>query len=126
MIYYMPKNKQTPIKTKNGDTLGNRLRALRKTKGLTQSELGERVNVSTRALCSYETDQREPPAHLLPILAKNLDVSLDELMGLKTSNKKTQPKLQRRLTQRLEQIERLPQRKQRAILQVLDMALKTS
>lgn len=121
----MPKKTKKPIHEAHGETFGQRLCRLRKAQGMTQAELGAMVGVSTRALCSYERDQREPPAHLLPDLARQMGVSLDGLMGLEPLQSGREAPIARRWIRKFEQIEQLSDRKQRAIMQVLDMALTT-
>ncbi len=122
----MGKDAERPFRGIDGQTFGQRLAGFRHAQDFTQPELGELVGVSSRALCSYERDQREPPAHVLPGLAKHLNVTLDELMGIEESRTKKQPAIARRWLRKFEHIERLTDRKQRAIMQVLDMALKST
>jgi len=122
----MAKNAKRPFRGIDGLTFGQRLARLRQAQDYTQPELGELVGVSSRALCSYERDQREPPAHVLPDMAKHLNVSLDELMGSEDIRSQKQPAISRRWVRKFEQIDQLTDRKQRAIMQVLDMALKST
>lgn len=62
-------------------TLGNRIGALRREKGLKQDELAEKLGISPQAVSKWETDQTCPDISLLPHLAKLLDVSVDELLS---------------------------------------------
>ena len=39
---------------------GNRLREVRKAKGLTQTEIGELIGVGKSAICCYEKETRNP------------------------------------------------------------------
>ena len=59
-----------------------RLRDLRKEKGLTQKELGNKVNIGQGGYTHWETGKREPNFKKLILLAKYLDVSTDYLLGL--------------------------------------------
>jgi len=108
------------------EAFGERLRRLRKAKGLTQSELGERVGVSLRALSGYERGECEPSVHLLAPLAQHLGVSLEELLGVAPVKGIEKAGISQRWAKRFKEIECLSGRKQHAIMQVLDMALKTS
>jgi transcriptional regulator with XRE-family HTH domain len=108
------------------ESLGMRLRRLRVASDLSQCELASLTGVSPRALCSYEKDQREPPAHNLPVLARHLGVTVDELLGLRPVETRPPLRVSRRWLQKFELIDQLTERKQRAIMQVLDMALKTT
>ena len=62
--------------------LGVRLKELRETKGLTQKQLAEILNINSVTYLHYEKEQREPPLALLADLAKFYDVSTDYLLGL--------------------------------------------
>ena len=60
----------------------------RKELGLTQEQLAQKMNVSPQAVSKWENSSY-PDSELLPELAKNLDVSLDYLFGLKKDEGKT-------------------------------------
>ena len=60
--------------------LGDTIHRLRKEKGLSQSELGEAVGVSNKAVSKWETHDANPDISLLPLLAKTLGVTADELL----------------------------------------------
>ncbi len=62
------------------DTFGSRLRILRKEKGLHQSELGEKFDLSPSAIGSYERDLREPSYNHLIAFADYFQVSIDYLL----------------------------------------------
>lgn len=70
-------------------TLGKRIAALRREKGLKQEELAEKLGVSPQAVSKWENDQTCPDISLLPALAKILGVSVDELL----SGKKEEPEV---------------------------------
>jgi transcriptional regulator with XRE-family HTH domain len=62
-------------------TLGKRIAALRREKGLKQDELAEKLGVSAQAVSMWENDQTCPDISLLPLLAKTLGVTVDELLS---------------------------------------------
>ena len=62
-------------------TLGKRIAALRKEKGLKQDALAEALGVSPQAVSKWENDQTCPDISLLPKLADLLGVSVDELLS---------------------------------------------
>ena len=62
--------------------LGQRLKELRESKGLTQKQLSEKLNIHSVTYLHYEKEQREPPLSLLADIAKFYDVSVDYLLGL--------------------------------------------
>jgi len=59
--------------------LGQRIRELRKKKGLTQEELGEKSGISYKYLGSIERGLENPSFRHLSRLAKSLGVELDEI-----------------------------------------------
>jgi len=61
---------------------GDRLKALRIERGLTQEELADAVGVHRGAIANYETGRRDPEALVLLRLAKYFNVSSEYLMGL--------------------------------------------
>ena len=61
--------------------LSKRLKELRINSGLTQRELGERVNVTKVSICFYENGTRTPTLDTLTKLGKVLDVDVDYLLG---------------------------------------------
>ena len=61
-------------------TLGTRIAALRREKEWKQDELAEKLGVSPQAVSKWENDQTCPDISLLPLLAKILGVSVDELL----------------------------------------------
>ncbi|MEW6068543.1 MAG: helix-turn-helix transcriptional regulator [Nitrospirota bacterium] len=102
---------------------GKRLAALRKEQGLTQTQLGEKVGVSCRVIAYYEGETNYPPAHLIEPLAKALNVSTDELLGVKALKQQRDPQ-HAALWRRLKKIESLPKRDQKALLHYLDALVK--
>ena len=62
-------------------TLGARIAALRKEKGLKQDELAEKLNVSPQAVSKWENDISCPDIMTLPSLAKILETSVDFLLS---------------------------------------------
>ena len=66
------------------------IKQLRESKGLTQTELAERLGVSSKTVSKWETAKGLPDITLLEPLAQALDVSIMELMsGHPITNKNT-------------------------------------
>ena len=61
-------------------TLGKKLSSYRKLAGLTQQQLGERLNLSAQAISKWETAKGLPDINLIESLANALSVSVMELM----------------------------------------------
>ena len=65
----------------NSNIFPQRLKELRLKKGLTQTELGEKVGVKQNTFTNWEKSKREPSFENLIKLADLLEVSLDWLFG---------------------------------------------
>ena len=60
--------------------VGGQIAVLRKEKGLTQSELAERIGVSFQAVSKWERGETLPDTTLLPDLAKILETTIDYIL----------------------------------------------
>lgn len=69
----------------------NKLRTLRKDRGLTQSELGKALGVSPSTIGMYEQGRREPDKDALLAIANFFNVSTDYLLGNDTPASTSQP-----------------------------------
>ena len=69
---------------------GQRLRHLRKQRGLTLSDLGERVSRAPSQGYQRENGKREPQLSLLKSLASALGVPVEELMRRQAPNRRAQ------------------------------------
>lgn len=69
----------------------NRIRELRKQKGITASELAERLNITPKHLYDLEIGKRRLHEDALIQLAQIFDVSVDYLLGNDPPNGQNQP-----------------------------------
>ncbi len=67
--------------------LGERLKALRVGKNMTQRELAKELNVTPGAICLWEMGEREPDYDNLLLLSKFFGVTLDYLSDSKAESK---------------------------------------
>jgi len=105
--------------------LGCRISDFRKQLGMTQTQLGDKLDLSQQIIASYEAGQRHISIWRLFALAKSLDIEPDQLLGTKNhipQKRGPVPKLQRQM----EKISSLPLGEQKSIIQVLDMALSSA
>jgi transcriptional regulator with XRE-family HTH domain len=63
------------------EVLANRLRELRKEKGLTQNQVAIYCDITEKTYQNYELMTREPKLEILVKIADLLDVSIDYLVG---------------------------------------------
>lgn len=71
-------------------TFGQRLRHLRKARGYTLADLGERVGRAPSQLSLLENGRREPKLSLLQALARALGVPVEELLRRQPPNRRAQ------------------------------------
>lgn len=63
-----------------GDDMQNRLRQLRKNKGITQVAMQMQTGIEQALLSKFETGERTPPTETLVVLADFFDVSIDYIL----------------------------------------------
>ncbi len=70
---------------------GDRVRQLRREKGLTQTQLAEQVGVAQGTISSIESGGIEPSIDVLSRLVRALQTSSDYLLGLDESESDLEP-----------------------------------
>lgn len=105
------------------ESLGQRIARLRKEKGYTQDELAKKMGIVRVLISDYERERIRPHYEMIIRFAIALDVTTDELLGLKQS--KNSPSSQNlKLVRRLKKIEALPPAEQKILLRTIDTFLK--
>ena len=61
-------------------SLGQNILNLRKKNGLSQEQLGEKVNVTRQTISNWELEETAPNPEQLKLLSKALNVSVDDLI----------------------------------------------
>ena len=117
-----------PRKKYEETSFGERLQTIRKARSLTQVQLAEAAGTTQRAIYYYETEAGFPPAPAVIDLAKALNVTTDELLGVKP------PKVEhvnddseaRHMWKRFQLIATLPERDQKAIIRLINSLISNS
>jgi transcriptional regulator with XRE-family HTH domain len=120
----IPLARHDQMKERTLEGFGQRLKEIRQSRALSQQALGELVGVSQRVVAYYESDAAQPPGALLADLARTLDVTADELLGIEPLKEKASPK-RARLRKRLQRVEQLPAADQRAVLKFVDALVES-
>ena len=68
-------------------SIGTTIKRLRREKDITQEQLAEYLDISSRAISQWECDRTTPDISLLPALANIFEVSSDELLGIDVNAK---------------------------------------
>ncbi|MDK0980677.1 helix-turn-helix transcriptional regulator [Clostridium perfringens] len=66
--------------------IGDKIKAIRKERGLTQKEFAKKINKSERMIQKYENSEVEPRIEVLREITKALDISFSELINPKNSS----------------------------------------
>lgn len=72
-------------------TIGERLAALRKEKGMSQESLGEAMGVSRQAISKWESDASMPEIDKLVALSRLFGVSVGYLLGVEEEDNRSRP-----------------------------------
>ncbi|MEW6689060.1 MAG: helix-turn-helix transcriptional regulator [Pseudomonadota bacterium] len=106
-------------------SIGQRLSGVRRERGYTQVELAEKIGILQNLVSAYERDQLRLNAEMLARFAMALEVSSDQLLGLKTPpNGGPKPSL--KILRRLKRIETLPITQQKTLFKTIDTFLKAA
>ena len=104
------------------ERLGARITELRKEHQVTQVQMAELLGISQQLVAAHEAGRRKVPVSMLPKLAKIFDLSVDELLGIKTMSAKRGPVSA--LNRQVEQIRLLPRTKQKFVMDMLDAVIR--
>lgn len=120
----MPR-RRTYIAPVDEKLIGKRLRELRQRRGLSQTEIAEKLGINQTLVSQYERGKLRLHGALVAAFAKALRVTSDEILGLKpvVDNGIFRD---RRFLRRLERVSQLPRGDKQAILKTLDLILKNS
>ena len=67
--------------------IGNKIKQLRYKAGLTQEQLASNLGISAQSVSKWETAVSMPDITLLPLLAREFGMSIDELFDLTVDQK---------------------------------------
>lgn len=103
--------------------LSQRIRFLRKKKGLNQGELAEKVGINPSHLSRLENGKYQPSVDALQKIAEALEVSVDFLLSDDESGELEVKIENKSLSERLRLIDTLDEADQQALIQVIDSML---
>ncbi len=103
--------------------LGVRIAGLRKGSQITQVQLAQTLGISQSTVNAYELGHRRVPVSTLPLLARTLGVSVEELIGEDAAGQERKRGRTPKLMQHMERINALPKTQQKFVMQMIEMAL---
>jgi len=124
----MPKARKQPREASEDRLaiIGERLQLIRRRRGLTQKELGERIGLTREAVASYEAGRSRIMDNTLIDLATVLRVSADKILGLERLPDEASPIASKRWGKRMAILESLPVTVRKHILRTLDDSIKAN
>lgn len=97
-----------------------RLKELRKKKGLSQNELGDITSIHFTLISRYERGDTTPNAEVLTKLAKALDTTVDYLMNGTTTDVVAQAGLDKELISRFQSLQSMNKEDRKTVLALID------
>ena len=117
-----PRKTELPPLDVDSDPIGKRIAIVRKRRGLTQTQLAEKIGITQAVVSDYEVRRAHLSDEMLIRFSLALGVSVDYLLGLE-KNEHVEP-ISRTLVNKMAEIDKLPQSDKRALLKNIDMFLK--
>jgi len=105
--------------------IAKRIAKLRKERGFTQVELAKKLKAPQSIISRYERGELRLHGDLLIKLAKVLEVTPNDLLGIDSDSKATEA-IPRQWLKRLQKIKSLSRRDHEALLRTVDALLKSS
>ncbi len=68
------------------NSIGDKIKLLRKLKGITQEELSDVLHISFQAISKWENGLAQPDISIIPAIANYFGVTIDELFGFKLNS----------------------------------------
>ncbi len=102
---------------------GDRLRQIRKSQALTQTELGARMGISQRLVAYYESEGGSPSPELVVRFAEALEIAPDALLGTqkkKRAHTDAPSPESVRVWKRFRRIQELPESDRKTVLRMID------
>ena len=104
----------------SADVFGNRLKEIRKRRGLSQVELARRLGLHQSLISQYECGYLRLHGALLVRLAQALETTPDEILAATPTPTAAEPPLDRRFLRRLKQVEKLSAHQKKILLGTID------
>jgi transcriptional regulator with XRE-family HTH domain len=109
---------------KDAPLFGQRLAAVRKSRGWSQIKLAEKLGTNQKVIDYYERRAANPSLAFIQKAAKVLEVSTVDLVGNESNNPKSKPGPPPALALRFERIRQLPRKEQDFVIRFLDTVLE--
>ena len=98
---------------------GERLKKLRHSKGITQKELAEQLQIGRSSIAEYEAGKKTPTGPVVAKIAKYFSVSTDYLLGLTDDPTPKSGELPEFVKEKLKRLEELEKERER-LLEIIE------
>lgn len=99
--------------------IGAHLSVLRKSRGMTQSELARAIGVSQQSVFAYELGDRRVSVLILTKMAKVFNVSVEEMVGMSRPVRAPKGRLSPRAMRHAERLQALSKTQQRFVVRIM-------
>jgi len=106
--------------------IGQRLRAIRNARGMSQARLGKILGTHQTGISQVEVGRRGLTLQQVVKLAKALSVSIDQILGQIHGRTEDALVRDRHLVRRMQLIGKLPRAERKALIKTIDAFLKSS
>lgn len=103
------------------NTLGDRIKQLRKEKDLTQEEMADQLSLNRATISNWEIDRASPDAKTIIQLADFFNVTVDYLMGISDSPQTNFSPKADKLLKAISLAEELPEEKITELADILEV-----
>lgn len=115
---FMPRGR--PSTKQTASAFGERLRTLRRDRGFTQDALAKALGITQKTVSAYEGGTTWPSPPVMIRMAKTLQVTADELLGIQDIKTPKMSTSTSRLWTRFKRLQTLPPVEQRTVWQIID------
>ena len=68
-------------------TIGNKIKELRRSKGMSQKDIADKLGVTSQAVSKWENDSQLPEMTMLPDIASLFGIQIDDLFEYSTEKR---------------------------------------
>lgn len=100
--------------------IGNKLKILRRTRGISQDDLSKALAISKTNIARYETNKQVPSAEIVKKLAEYFEVSADYLLFSDTTNNPPAQIKNKNLLKQFEEVDRMDDYHRNLVIGLID------
>jgi transcriptional regulator with XRE-family HTH domain len=128
LIYnvFMPQKPKYKLHHLDSDNnVGKNMATIRKSHGLSQNDLANKIGITQSLLSSYETGRLSVPIEIVIQVSKALKIDSNEILGL-SKEKNNNILADLKITNRMRKIQKLPSNKRKPLFEMIDAYLNAN